>query len=440
MKLRGGWLRKSEKACRLQCNPGTLVVGRIKKNIILPKIPFMQLLEVTDNKTRSLFHKVPHLIYKDDPHWACPLEMMVENVFDPAKNASFKNGEAIRWVLTGEEGRLLGRIGAFVNHDKARVYEQPTGGCGFFECVNDREAAAQLFGAAEAWLKNRGMEAMDGPVNFGENYMNWGLLVDGFMPQGFGMPYNPPYYLRLFEEYGFKTYFKQFSYHLDITLPELPERFWKVAEWVAKKPQFNFRHFSWKESAKFVEDFATVYDDAWRFHEHFKPMDRDDLHDFLSSSKLMIEEKFIWFAYHEETPIAVFVMIPDINQILRRLNGKPHLWNFMKLMWYKKARVMTRTRGIIIGISPKYQRSGIESAIFWHLRPVMYTMPWYKEMELSWAGDFNPKIVALFESVGGKHMKTHLTMRCLFDRTKPFTRAPLIGQKPEEIKKQNIQE
>ena len=95
---------------------------------------------------------------------------------------------------------------------------------------------------------------------------------------------------------------------------------------------------------------------------------------------------------------------------------------------------MTRTRSIIIGISPKFQRSGIESAIFWNLRPVMYSVPWYKEMELSWAGDFNPKIVSLYESVGGRHMKTHYTMRYLFDRTKPFLRAPIIVRKDEEEK------
>ncbi|MFZ5429372.1 MAG: GNAT family N-acetyltransferase [Bacteroidota bacterium] len=386
----------------------------------------MQLIQVTDKRTQKLFHRVPHLIYRGDPNWACPLETMVENIFTPARNPSFKNGEAARWVLTEASGRPVGRIGAFYNRDKAFVFDQPTGGCGFFECINNQAAADLLFSAAREWLKERGMEAMDGPVNFGENYMNWGLLVDGFMPQGFGMPYNPPYYLKLFENFGFQLYFKQFSYHLDTTLPELPERFWKVAEWVAKKPQFSFRHFSWAEKDKFVDDFAYVYDNAWKFHENYKPLDKDDLRDFLVSSKLMIEEKFIWYAYHENEPIAVFVMIPDVNQILRKLNGKLNFWNILKLMYLKKRNYMTRTRSIIIGISPKYQRSGIDAAIFWHLRPVMYSKPWFKEMELSWAGDFNPKIIALYESVGGKHMKTHYTMRYLFDRTREFHRAPII--------------
>lgn len=395
----------------------------------------MQLLIVDDAASRKLFHKVPHLIYKGDKNWAPPLEGMTEDTFDPAKNPSFKNGEAIRWVLTGDRGELLGRIAAFINYDKANTFEQPTGGCGFFECVDNQEAANKLFDAAREWLKERGMEAMDGPVNFGENYVNWGLLVDGFMPQGFGMPYNPKYYQNLFETYGFQMYFQQFSYHLDTTLPELPERFWKVAEWVSKKPQFKFEHFSWDKAEKFIDDFAQVYDNAWRFHEHFKPLDKDDLRDFLKSAKPILEPEFIWFAYHEDEPIALFVMIPDLNQILIEMKGKLNLWGILKFLWLKKRKKMTRTRSLIIGIVPKYQRSGVDAAIFWHLRPVMYRKNWYKEMELSWAGDFNPKVVALYESVGGKHTKTHYTMRYLFDRTKPFERAPIINAEKVSEKK-----
>ncbi len=387
----------------------------------------MTIVEVSNKKTKKQFHLLPHRIYIDDPNWACPLEEMTENIFNPQKNPSFKNGEAKRWILYDNSNQVVGRIAAFYNMDKAKMYEQPTGGCGFFECINNQEAANLLFDTARDWLKTQGMEAMDGPVNFGENYMNWGLLVDGFMPQGFGMPYNSPYYLNLFKNYGFEVYFEQYSYHLDITMPELPKRFWKIAEWVSKKPQYSFQHFSWKNMEKFINDFATVYDEAWRHHEHFRPIDKDDLHDFLSNSKMIMDEEFLWFAYHDDDPIAFFVMIPDINQILIRLKSKINLFSLIKLLWLKKRKTMTRTRALIIGISPKYQKSGIEAAIFWHLRPVFYRKNWYNEMELSWAGDFNPKIVSLYESVGGKKNKTHFTMRYLFDRNKPFKRAPLIG-------------
>lgn len=386
----------------------------------------MKIIQVSDKHTRKLFHEIPNQIYKNDPSWSCPLHGMVDDVFSPEKNPSFKYGDADRWIVTADDGKVLGRIGAFINQKKAHTYEQPTGGCGFFECVNDFEVAKLLFDTAREWLKERGMEAMDGPVNFGENYMNWGLLVDGFTHQGFGMPYNPPYYQDLFRRYGFEVYFEQYSYHLDYSKP-FPERFWKIAGWVAQKPGYSFEHFSFKDIEKYISDFCHIYDEAWRFHEHYQPIDKDEIRDFIKSSKAILDPEMVWFAYHEGEPIALFVMIPDINQILKKLNGKLDFINILKFLYYKRTKIMTRTRILIMGVSPKYQKSGIESAIFWHQDKLMKHKPQYTEVELSWAGDFNPKIIALYKSVGGVHVKTHYTMRYLFDRTKPFRRAPIIG-------------
>lgn len=386
----------------------------------------MQLIEVTDKKTRKQFHKVPHLIYKGDPNWACPLEGMIEDIFNPAKNKAFKNGKAIRWILMDDNKNLLGRIAAFINRNTANVFDQPTGGCGFFECADNQDAANLLFNAAVEWNKTNGMEAMDGPINFGENYVNWGLLAEGFLPQGYGMPYNQSYYEKLFRNFGFEVYFKQFSYHLDYSVP-FPERFWKIAGWVAQKPQYRFKHFDYKYINKFVQDFCTIYDAAWSSHEHYKPLDPDDIYDFIDNSKAILDPEMIWFAYHDDKPIALFGMIPDINQILRKLNGKLNFWGILKFLYYKKTNLMTRTRILIMGVDANYQRSGIESAIFWHQDKLMKKKPQYTEVELSWAGDFNPKIISLYEAVGGKKVKTHYTMRYLFDRNKPFVRAPIIG-------------
>ena len=388
----------------------------------------MQLIEVNDKKSIQFFHEVPRIVYRNDPNWIQPLQGMVENIFNPAMNKAFKNGKAIRWVLLNDMKKPVGRIAAFVNGNTAYTYEQPTGACGFFECINNQETADLLFKTAVEWNRAQGMEAMDGPVNFGENYVNWGLLVDGFMPQGYGMPYNPPYYEKLFRNFGFEVYFEQYSYHLDYTVP-FPERFWKIAEWIAKKPQYNFRHFDYRETEKFVSDFCAVYDAAWSFHEHYKPLDPSDIRDFIVSSKAILDPEMIWFAYHEEKPIALFVMIPDINQILKKLNGKLNIAGILKFLYYKKAKTINRTRIIIMGIDAHYQRSGVESAIFWHQEQIMKkkSHSHYKEIELSWAGDFNPKIILVYEATGAKKAKTHYTMRYLFDRNLPFTRACVIN-------------
>jgi hypothetical protein len=351
---------------------------------------------------------------------------MVEETFNRSKNSFFSHGEAIRWILL-DGNEPIGRIAAFIDYDKAYVFEQPTGNIGFFECINDKEAASILFDSAKKWLEKQGMEAMDGPANMGENYMNHGLLAMGFMPQGFGMPYNPPYYFELFQSYGFKIYYEQYCYHLDYK-KTFPERFWKIAQWVAQKPQYSFKHFNWKDIDRFVDDFAKIYDGAWGKHEHYKPLDKAELKNFINDSKMLLDPEFVWFAYANDEPIALFVMLPDFNQALRYIkNGKLNLMNIIKLRNFIKKKKFTRTRIIIMGVVEKYQKSGIESAIFWNLdKKIMPKRPNYTEIELSWAGDFNPKVIALYKSTGAEHAKTHYQMRYLFDREKPFKRAKTI--------------
>ncbi len=385
----------------------------------------MQIIEVKDRSSVRAFHKIAHQIYKDDPNWIAPLEVMVDSTFDPQKNAFFKHGDGTRWILNDENGTTIGRIGAFINRNKSNTFRQPTGGVGYFECVDDEQAAFLLFDTAKAWLTERGMEAMDGPVNFGENMINWGLLVKGFMPQAFGMPYNKPYYLPLFEKYGFQVYFEQYTFHIDRRNP-FPERFWKIAEWVANKPHFKFAHVKFSQMEKHIKEFVHIYEEAWACHDNHQEVDLVDVHGMMKIARLIADEEFIWFAYHDEEPVLFFGMIPDWNQLLAKIKGKLNYWTILKLFLHLKLRTITRTRILVMGVVPKFQGTGLESAVFWHLDKIMKRKPWYKEVELSWVGDFNPKMVAMYISVGGVHTKTHYTMRYLFDRAAPFERAPML--------------
>ncbi|MBP7497313.1 MAG: GNAT family N-acetyltransferase [Bacteroidales bacterium] len=399
----------------------------------------MQLIKVKDKKTKREFLDTAREIYKKDPVWVCPLDNQIEEIFNPSQNVFFKNGEAARWVLKDNNNRLIGRIAAFINRNKAYGFKQPTGGMGFFECINDKEAAFILFETAKLWLQERGMEAMDGPVNFGENDNFWGLLVEGFTHPGLGMPYNPPYYKDLFEAYGFKFYFEQISNHLDLTKP-FPERFWKIADWVRQKPGFTFEHFKFEKSDKYISDFLDIYTNAWEFHENFVPINVEDLKRKLADSKSFFVPDFIWFAYFENEPIAFIIIFPDVNQAIKPLNGKMNLWNKIKFYRLIKKKIITRARVVIMGVKPKYQRSGIESGIFWHLNEAMKNHPEYNELELSWVGDFNPKMRALHEATGATFAKKHITYRKLFNENLEFHRSIIIPVDTKEkiVKRNNI--
>jgi len=385
----------------------------------------MKISRVTDKRTRQLFLEAAKTINKHDPVWICPLDTEIEAIFDPEKNSYFKRGEADRFILQDDEEFLIGRIAVFIDRNLAYSYDQPTGGMGFFECINETQAACVLFDTALEWLKARGMEAMDGPVNFGETDKYWGLLVDGFTHPSFEVPYNQPYYRRLFESYGFQTYYKMEGFHLDLSKP-MPDRFTKIAEWISSKPGYEFRHFTWKDHRKFTHDFALVFNEAWAtFKVHFEPLEADYINGVLQKSKILIDEEFIWIAYFEKKPIAIFLMYPDLNQILKHLNGRIGLLSGIKFLFLKKIKTMTRLKVLLMGVIPKYQGLGVESAFILNLLKVMKRKKHYREAEFSWVADFNPRMRKIFVSVGGVPAKHYITYRYLFDRTQEFKRYPI---------------
>ena len=167
----------------------------------------MQTTQVTTAAHEAAFYKLPSSIYKNDANWIQPLTHDVQQVFDKAKNKSFKFGKIERWLLT-DNNITVGRIAAFVNSKyKSKGDDVPVGGMGFFECTNNQAAANMLLDTAKNWLQEQGMQAMDGPINFGERDNWWGLVTQGFHEPMYSMNYNLPYYVQLIENYGFKFFY-----------------------------------------------------------------------------------------------------------------------------------------------------------------------------------------------------------------------------------------
>jgi len=183
----------------------------------------MQITEVTTPALSLAFIRVNVEINKGNANYIRPLDKDVLETFDEKKNKTFRHGKCIRWILTDDTGKPAGRIAAFVNKKyKNKGDDLPVGGIGFFDCINDQQAANLLFDTAKKWLQAQGMEAMDGPINFGERDRWWGLLVEGFQEPLYCMNYNYPYYQDLFETYGFQNFFNQHCFGLDTTRKGLP--------------------------------------------------------------------------------------------------------------------------------------------------------------------------------------------------------------------------
>ncbi|HEY0055839.1 MAG TPA: GNAT family N-acetyltransferase [Pedobacter sp.] len=372
----------------------------------------MVIIEVKDKSSKREFLDLPRKIYKDDPVWVCPLDNDIEKVFDPEQNNFHQHGSITRWIATDAHGKTIGRIAAFVNEKKAFTFPEPTGGVGFFECVNDKEVATSLFNTAQLWLEAKGMKAMDGPINFGENDAFWGLLIEGFTHPSYGMNYNPPYYKELFEAYGFTPSYEQITNHLEVNKP-FPERFTKIANWVAQKPGYTFKHLERANIDKFAADFVEIYNDAWADFKNFVPIEKDTILESFRKMKAIMDEKLIWFSYINDEPASFIVILPDANQMIKPLKGKMGVIEKLKFL-YNKWKGVTRMRAVVMGTKKSFQKHGLESAMFIKLKEYVLPLKQYEELELSWVGDFNDKMLALHDATGATFGKKHVTLKKVF--------------------------
>lgn len=386
-----------------------------------------QLIEVTTPQLANDFLQVNVQINNGNPNYIRPLDKDINDVFDKEKNKAFRFGTVIRWILKDEKGRLIGRIAAFTNKKyKNKGDDVPVGGVGFFDSINNQDAAAMLFDVAKHWLLQQGMEAMDGPINFGERDRWWGLVVNGFQSPLYCMNYNPPYYQELFETYGFQPFFNQICLGKD-PKQKLNEKLLERHAHFEKDPAFSLRTLKKDQLEKYAGDFATVYNAAWAGHGGLKEMKKEQVVQMFKKMKPIMDERILWFAYEHENPIGIFINLPDLNQWFKHLNGKFDLWHKLKFLWVKRTKPCTKFTGLVFGIVPEFQGKGLDAFIIGEAYKSVVKMD-YSEYEMQWIGDFNPKMINVALGMGNVHESRRLiTYRYLFDRTKEFNRHPILA-------------
>lgn len=383
----------------------------------------LQMIAVVTPAQQKEFLDFPKRLHAADPHYITPLDKDVRLVFDKEKNKYFRHGVCERWLCIDDSGQTLGRIAAFIN--KKYTQTQPTGGIGFFDCIDDKAVSRTMFDHCREWLAQQGMEAMDGPINFGERDKWWGLLVDGFSEPLYGMNYNRPYYQALFEDYGFEVFFYQLCFGRKIQ-GNLSPSFAASHEKISKVPGIRLETITKNKLARQAEDFTEVYNKAWASHGQGKQLDIKVAKKMFGAMKPVLNEHISFIVYEYEKPIAMWVNIPDLNQWFKHLNGRFSLLHKLKFLWVKATKKNTKMVGLVFGIVPEWQRKGVDGFMIYGGAEHMKKHTQFVDYEMQWIGDFNPKMVSIAKTLETEITRKLATYRYLFDREKPFERHPYL--------------
>jgi hypothetical protein len=367
----------------------------------------IEIVAVTGKSELKDFIDLPWKIYADYPRWVPPLKAEIRRLLDPRKHPFWEFSERVLF-LARRGSETVGRIAGIVDHHYNECHGEKMGIWGFFECMDDEEAAAALFSSVETWVLRQGMTFLRGPLSPSLNYES-GLLIEGFdYPPAVMMAYNPPYYPGLVESCGFTKEKDLLAFLIegDYRLPDWMDR---LAERIGKKKGVRIRHANPKDSNAEFALIRQIYNDSWAGNWGFVPLSDNEMKDIQKSVKPFADPDFVFFIYYENEPVAVCVIFPDVNPLLKRLDGRIGLLGLLKVLIYRGE--IRGLRLLMFGIKEKYRQLGLPLLAFHHIYEIVREKKKYRHLEMGWTLEDNEPINALGEEAGARMYKKYRIFR-----------------------------
>lgn len=332
------------------------------------------------------------------------------DAIDEKKNPFFEHAEVKFWIAY-KDGKPVGRISAQIDELVEKYHGIKTGHYGYFDCIDDQDVANALFTIACKWLKQNGMVEVIGPFNLSINEET-GMLVDGFdTPPRLLMGHARPYFEKLVNGSGFKKVKDTWAYTLDISKPILPPVIQKLVDRAVEKGQVKFRPINMNKYEEELKIILDIFNDAWIENWKYIPFTEAELDHAVKELKMIIREDFTYIAEIDGVPQAMMVTLPNINEIIRDLDGKLFPFGIFKLLWRLKISPSFKTvRVPLMGVRKEYQNSrlsGIMSFGLFEACRQTATAVGCEEAELSWVLEENTRLSKLLETIGCVKYKTY---------------------------------
>lgn len=366
----------------------------------------LHIIPVQSKSQLKAFLRLPHAIYQNDPHWIAPLDFERRQMLNRNKNPFFRHGEA-QLFLALQDGTPVGRISAQIHHGHLEKYKDGCGFFGFFESADDTGVAMALLEAAQTWLSKRSIKKMRGPFNLTMYDNETGILIDGFdTPPAMMMGHNLPYYAALLEKIGFKKL--KDIYAWTYVVARIPEVTMQLAEATRATPGLTLRSINMKRFEEEVRLMMQIYNEAWAENFGFIPAGEDEIRYVAKMLKPIVDPEMICFAFIHDDPAAFSIVLPNINEAIRDLNGRLFPFGWIKLLWRLK-RGLKSVRLPLMGVRKPYRgtKVGVLSVLMNVELQLRGQARGYQTAELSWTLEDNEKINKGIEWMGGRRYKTY---------------------------------
>lgn len=369
----------------------------------------LSILPVRSSQDFSAFIDLAWHILGGFTLWVPPLKSQERDLLTPGRHPFWETARR-ELFLAMRDGRPLGRIAAIVDEKYNAYAAQQCGAFGFFDCEDDPEAAHALLEAARDWLAAQGMSYLRGPLNPSANY-TCGLLVDGFeRPPAVMMPWNPPWYARLLESWHLRKEADLFAYLIEREHLDIPD--WLTAEVARLKAEgrFSARSSSKATLAADIRAMLDIYRESWADNWGFSPLSPHEAEHLVKELSAILDPDFFLLFFHQGEPAAGMVALPDMNPLLKRLNGKLGLaapWHW----WRTRAEIRQGYRIMLFGIKAEYRLLGLPFLLLDAMLETARRRPDFQWVEGSWVLEDNVAIDDLIEDFSGRLVKRYRIYR-----------------------------
>jgi hypothetical protein len=366
-------------------------------------------LERVENRADlKRFLGVPAGIYAGDRAWVQPLRFERLEHLDPRKNPYFATAEVAYWTAR-RNGQHVGRISAQVNRAHLERHKDATGHFGFLDAIDDPGVFLALTAAAEAWLRQRGLERVVGPFSLSVNDES-GLLIDGFdTPPYLMMGHARPYYAQHLEACGYRKAVDLIAYLFDMA-SEPPAAVTKTIERLRRQSDVRIRPFDMGRYREEVETIAEIFNDAWADNWSFVPLSPPDIAFLAKNLRPLVSPGHAAIAELDGEAVAMAVTLPNVNEAIADLGGRLLPFGWAKLLWRLKVRGTKTARLALMGVRRRFQNGPLGAALA--LGVIDSVRRYHASQgtnwgELSWVLEDNTRVRRIIEMSGASPYKTY---------------------------------